>query len=572
MKFIEKFFLIYIICIAFMLRVYDLNWDRFYHLHPDERAISMFTLPLAFPKDLQTFLNPSSPLNPHFFAYGNFPLYLLKGASVIIGFINPAFVTYEKINLLGRFISAIADLGTLILIFLIARKIFGKKAALISAFIYSFSVFPIQASHFYAVDVLLTFFITLTIYQLLRFYEKPSMLNALLVGVFFGFSLSTKISAIPLIIAILFTILSDFMLIFIKQPHKLKTWFPHLPIALKKLIKEGLVVLGTLLFTFILLEPYALIDFKEFLKQNLLQSEMTKNPFIFPYTLQYVGKIPYLYEIKNLFMWGVGPVIGTLSILGLIYFIYLVFKKESKAKDAKQIILFVFFATYFLIVGKFAVGWMRYMLPLYPLFAIFSGLFIVNLVELKIENIKNKILKKSFYLIFYLLIILWPISFINIYTKPNTRITASNWILRNIKYGNRIAIEHWDDSLPLQNLEKYKPLTLELYNPDTQQKWEIINNQIKQTDYIIIASNRLYIPLQKLTDCKKLPQNYCYPETSKYYQKLFSGKLGFKKVAEFTSYPTIPLLNIPIDDQGADESFTVYDHPKILIYEKIYKK
>jgi len=68
--------------------------------------------------------------------------------------------------------------------------------------------------------------------------------------------------------------------------------------------------------------------------------------------------------------------------------------------------------------------------------------------------------------------------------------------------------------------------------------------------------------------CAKLPSDRCYQRTAIYYQELFSGKLGFKKVAEFTQYPTIPFLNIEIDDQKADESFTVYDHPKVMIFKK----
>ncbi|MBI2443099.1 MAG: hypothetical protein HYV40_04310 [Candidatus Levybacteria bacterium] len=91
---------------------------------------------------------------------------------------------------------------------------------------------------------------------------------------------------------------------------------------------------------------------------------------------------------------------------------------------------------------------------------------------------------------------------------------------------------------------------------------------LAQTDYIILSSNRLYTPLQKLTNCDVLPSGRCYPQTAMYYRALFQGLLGFKKVAEFTSFPTIPLLNIPIDDQGADESFTVYDHPKVMIFQK----
>lgn len=563
---VDLLLLFAIITLGLFLRLYGINWDSGFHLHPDERAITMFTLPLEIPKTLDEFFLPSSSLNPHFFAYGNFPLYLLKGAAYLLSFINPALLSYEKINLLGRFVSVIADVGNLLLIYVLGKKIFNRSIGLIAVFLYACAVFPIQASHFYAVDILLTFFILLTLYQLLEFYEKTSVLNSLLVGIFFGFSLATKISAIPLITTILFTLAADFILIFIKQPHKIKVWLPHLPVFLKRLITDGFIILATTFLTFSILEPYTLIDFQEFLKQNIQQSQMTKNAFTFPYTLQYVGKIPYLYELKNIFLWGMGPIIAAFAFLGFVYFSYLVFKKETKEKDAKQIIVYIFIIVYFLIVGKFAVGFMRYMLPIYPLLSIFAAVIIFKLLKL----IKHKL--NYWYLLVVLIficgILIWPLSFISIYSKPNTRITASNWINANINVGKTIAIEHWDDGLPLFGGEKYKIQTLELYNPDTPQKWEIINNQLSQTDYIILASNRLYTPLQKLTDCINLPQNYCYPLTAKYYQDLFGEKLGFKKVAEFTSYPTIPLLNVPINDQSADESFTVYDHPKIMIFRK----
>jgi hypothetical protein len=182
-------------------------------------------------------------------------------------------------------------------------------------------------------------------------------------------------------------------------------------------------------------------------------------------------------------------------------------------------------------------------------------------------------------------LLIWPLSFTHIYSQPNTRVLASNYINQTIPSGKALAVEHWDDGLPLATQSHYSMETLALYDQDTPGKWEKIVEQLQHTDYIIIASNRLYVPIQKLADCNKYPQPHCYPIGNIYYKNLFNGKpilqntpfsnlpgvnqLIFRQVAQFSISPQIPILNIPIDDQKADESFTVYDHPKIEIFKKI---
>ena len=54
--------------------------------------------------------------------------------------------------------------------------------------------------------------------------------------------------------------------------------------------------------------------------------------------------------------------------------------------------------------------------------------------------------------------------------------------------------------------------------------------------------------------------------TTLYYKLLFEGKLGFKQVGHFTSFPTV--LGVPFNDTGAEEAFSVYDHPEVYIFQK----
>ena len=62
----------------------------------------------------------------------------------------------------------------------------------------------------------------------------------------------------------------------------------------------------------------------------------------------------------------------------------------------------------------------------------------------------------------------------------------------------------------------------------------------------------------------RMPQRY--PMTTEYYRRLFAGDLGFELVATFASYPTLGPWTI--NDDRAEEAFTVYDHPKVLIFKK----
>lgn len=155
----------------------------------------------------------------------------------------------------------------------------------------------------------------------------------------------------------------------------------------------------------------------------------------------------------------------------------------------------------------------------------------------------------------------------NIYTKPITRVTASEWIYENIPTGSTLLNEEWDDGLPLslprQNPQIYMYKSVFMYDSDTPEKWQRIQPTIDAVDYIVITSNRAY------GSTMNLPQRY--PLTSKYYQALFDSSGNFNKVAEFTSYPCFPPGKYNLfcfNDDHSEEAFTVYDHPKVIIFQK----
>ncbi|HSR20026.1 MAG TPA: hypothetical protein VLL49_03845, partial [Anaerolineales bacterium] len=150
----------------------------------------------------------------------------------------------------------------------------------------------------------------------------------------------------------------------------------------------------------------------------------------------------------------------------------------------------------------------------------------------------------------------------------------------------------WDDGLPLRlGAEGYDAygglfqgdLNLQLYWDDNAEKLTRFVETLSRGDYIFISSNRQWASVTRV------PERY--PLTTAYYRALigcppgqdviwcynvarpgmFTGQLGYELAAVFESFPTLDLpggLHWQVNDQFAEEAFTVYDHPKVLIFQK----
>ena len=154
----ERFFLVLgfalTLCIAIGLRFYGLSWDTGYTYtpHPDERAILMRVSDLSFPalNDISLLFNAGeSPWNPRWFPYGSFPLYLLKSLQIASS-VTPLSELID-LRIAGRILSTLADVGTVVMIFLLGLQIYGRREGLLSALLVSLAVLHIQLSHFYMV-------------------------------------------------------------------------------------------------------------------------------------------------------------------------------------------------------------------------------------------------------------------------------------------------------------------------------------------------------------------------------------------------------------------------------------
>ncbi|MCL5438671.1 MAG: glycosyltransferase family 39 protein [Patescibacteria group bacterium] len=527
MKFKTKIILIVFLLIGAFLRFYNLNWDQGNMFHPDERNIANAVTRISFFKQL----------NPDFFAYGGFSIYLIRATGdMLVRVTNNPIWTYDwgHINLIARFYSALYSTITIFFLYLLAKKLFNERVALISAFFYTFSVSSIQTSHLGITENFLALTVVIISLLSLSLLNKPSFKNYIGCGIVTGLAVAAKTTALSFLIlpttAYLINIILD----------------------RKNFIKKNALFIFYLIISlciFIIFSPYTFFSWNKFLESMRYESGVALGTLLVPYTLQFTNTPSYLFQFINLF-WQLG-LITIIIPLGLI----LIFIKLIKNKDYKLIILLSFPIVYFLYVGSWHTKFIRFMVPILPFLIIFSSYLLYIIAK------KTKFIGKFLLYFFAITTIFWALAFFSIYVKEQTRISASKWIYKNIPSGSKILGEHWDDGLPV-SFKNYSPAQyqfeqLTIYDPDNSDKINYYTEKLSTADYIVINSRRLYGTLINLD--KK------YPITSKYYKLLFAKKLGYKKVGEFTSYPS--LFGLTIKDDSSEETFQVYDHPKVIIFK-----
>lgn len=558
------------------LRLFNPLWDLATFPHPDERSTLLFYAPtIHFPQDLSDTLNPKkSPLNPFWdagnqsrrsYTYGHFPLYLLVFVSdtlhnltpiaeslslppTVTGFLRAA-ESGRGFAVTGRVLVGLFDTLSIYLAFLIARKLYGDWAGLLAGGLYAFAVTPIQLAHFFAVDPVSTTFVLLTIYAAILMLERRTPSTAILAGVAIGLAVASKYSALPV------ALVPAVAVYFINRDehHPLADWLFH------PLLWTAAV---TSFITFAVTSPFVLLDFQNFYTAVVKeQGQMVSGAADFPFTRQYRNTPAYWYFLDQQLRWGMGWALGVLALAGTAWTL----GRGVMGKLSRwEWLPLAWFIPYFGLTGLFLAKFMRYMSPVIPLMVIFG----VGLVAALVRRWRTQTIALS--AVVLAMTALWAAMFVNgVYGTEHSWVTASRWIYANVPDDSCIAVEHWEEGVPRDfawaeagaspGLHGYRQPQLPMYDPDTEQKFITIRDTLNSCDYLVIASNRMSRTLPRLS--------VRYPMSTQYYAALFAGKLGYEPVATFETPPV--LFGFKIDDQPADESFTVYDHPKATIFKKV---
>ncbi|HEY8743618.1 MAG TPA: DUF2298 domain-containing protein, partial [Chloroflexota bacterium] len=466
---------------------------------------------------------------------------------------------YGGMNLVGRFLSACFDTASILLCFLLGRRVYSSEAGAIAAGAYAVTALAVQQAHYYVVDPIVTFLVLATLLFCLRSLQGGRRGDALISGILFGCALATKVSAAPLGLAVLLA-----QVVPMWQTRRILDLEQRQAVLSSRLDGLLLAGLGTVA-AFLIGEPYALLDWTQFRRDITEQSAMVRGVADLPYTRQYAPTVPYLYWLQGLLTWQMTPPLTLAGGAGLLWQGLRVVRRRSLNEG----LLMSWWLPYLLLTGAFYAKFPRYMLPAIPFLCLGAAGLVVTLGE---QSALRRRLAYGMMSLTIALAGLYCLAYAHIYATTNTRVAASNWIYQHVPIvtnGRQTVLTHevWDDGLPLDRggdnpswtAGSYAYVDLPIYDDDTAQKQQTLIQDLQRADYVVEASEIVRGSILRN------PQRY--PMTVAYYQALADGRLGFQQVVDFHSVPQ--LFGLRLNDSGADLNWQFYDHPPVTIYRKV---
>jgi YYY domain-containing protein len=488
--------LMVVLLAAAYFRFTGADWGQVESQHPDENFFSGVTAAIQPVHSLaQYFDTANSTLSPYnvgysFYVYGTLPIFTVRYLAGWLGEMG-------NLRLFGRWCSAAMDLGTVLLLYFLVRRLYGRRTALLAAAFSACAVMQIQQSHFYTTDNFVTFFMMLTLLiavfiatgkweELIEpkqetvvdegvelvdseprkdalepsrfsrslswfFRNRLTWLSAAF-GVALGMAAASKINAVVLAIVLPAALAVRYF----RKEEGLRSFDRFLASTFIFMVVGGVMAL----LSFRMFQPYAfsglglnpnwLNNLKELRTQASGDADM-------PWNLQWARR-SHLFSFKNLTVWGLGLPLGILAWAGFLWMLWRIIKGEWK----QHLLLWGWTAFYF--------GWqslqfnatMRYQLPVYPLLAMMAAWLVFWLWDRRRRTtddgrrlVVSRLLSAVAGVIGIAVLILtaaWAYAFTSTYTRTEPRIAASNWIIQNLPGPINLEIQQADGTTYQQPL------------------------------------------------------------------------------------------------------------------------
>ena len=352
----------------------------------------------------------------------------------------------------GRLLSALSDVMTVLVVYLIGSRLYNRIVGLLGAAFMSVTVLHIQQSHFFTMDTFITFFTLLAFYfavmismdrrewpSLKKFYANPLFIPSILFGLSLGMAVASKLNAY-----LMAAMLPAAILVRLAR-------FPA-----NERIRRGLEALVFLslaafisLLAFRIFQPYAFLGpgffglrispaWWDSMKSAISQLSLDVD---FPPALQWARR-SIAFSGQNLIVWGLGLPLGILAFSGFFWISWKILKSIGRNDEWQQhALIWLWTAVYFGYQSLAINPTMRYQMPVYPTLVIMAAWVVVQFWEIARKNINppTNFISRNGKTISWLLgasvliaTVAWAFAFTRIYDRPITHVEASRWILDNV--------------------------------------------------------------------------------------------------------------------------------------------
>jgi hypothetical protein len=424
-----KFLLAIVLLGGLMLRLYGVNYGLPFLYHADEGLfVQKAGLILA-----------NRDLNPHWFgAPGTTIIYtlcLIFTSLFLIGRTFGAFNTPGEFRdffyhdptifyLTGRVAFVVIGVASLIMLWMIARRVFSRSTALVVVVLFALNPLHIFHSKIIRPDILLTFFMLLAFWFCIEIQKKQTWFSYIFAGLFSGLAIVTKYPGI--ISAVLVAAA------FVMNKVWRKTEF-------LKLAASGIAcVLAAFAAS-----PFLFLDFTTVLKDVAQEAR-----------LRHLGATGEGI-LQNLAWYVLNPLLGTFTLGGiLLAAVGLLLCIKSRKKF--NLLLVAFVVLFSIFISGLSLRWERWIIPIFPFVCILAGYgwdwVIAKMHVLLRPRIAQWV---SIGILCGITIPLLKADLIQGREMSNkdTRTIAREWILGNIPAGSSLLIEEWAPQLPK---ERYK--------------------------------------------------------------------------------------------------------------------
>jgi 4-amino-4-deoxy-L-arabinose transferase-like glycosyltransferase len=436
--FLKEFYLeILIIIFSFLLRIIGINYGLPYSYHTEEYKVVNYALKFG-----------SGDLNPHFFEYPSLYLYFMFSVYVInfiflkilgiVKSVSDYAILYIKdptiFYILGRTLSLLFGTAVVIMVGVIANKIFNRKVARISMLLFSVIPSIIFSCKVVRIEMAMIFVSLLYFYYVLKIYEEDKNIYYYIAGVLLG--IATSLKYLPIMFIFLVPYIS---------------W-----VKTKKLVNKNVLTFFLVVIIFFVLgTPFSVLDYKTFTKDIKALMVSTVDSKMPSYIVRLFSVIKHYLFINN----GTAEKIPFLGILGYIGLTASLLEYIRK-KEVKHFLLFSCVIVNIIVVSRHYFPAKGFLFLSFPYFVILSSWILIKIYD------KNKTILALFLGLAFIPSFVETLMLDYTFSQKDTRTQALEWIEKNIPYGEKILIDRYPNSPPLRmtksQLEKLYKKAVEL--------------------------------------------------------------------------------------------------------------